>query len=80
MSDAPYRKLFSAVLVMLLHLPLLGYVLWLYPRLESGQNILHLPASELLLLLALLLLPYGMLNRLVPGWNPARARLGEYED
>jgi hypothetical protein len=80
MSDAPYRKLFSAVLLVLLHLPLIAYALWLYPRLQAGQNILHLPALDLVLLLALLLLPYGLLSRLVPDWNPARARLGEYDD
>lgn len=71
------HRLLIAVLILVLHLPLLYYALRLYPRLGAGQTILDLGPATLLALLVLLLLPYTVLALGGVRWNPERARLGE---
>jgi hypothetical protein len=73
-------KLLTGALILILHLPVIAYVLWLHPQMVERESILDLPFHELLLALFLGALPYALiLNRFAPGWNPERARLGEYE-
>lgn len=80
MPTKPIRKLLIGVLILALHLPVIAYVLWLYPQVAQSASILDLPFPELLLALTFGALPYAaILNRFAPGWNPERARLGEYE-
>ena len=78
-KESPRRPL-NGLWILILHLPLLGYAFWLYPELQPAQSITQLPAVHLIGLLTTLLLPYLLLPRLAPGWNPTRARLGEPED
>jgi hypothetical protein len=73
------RRLLGGALILLLHLPLIALALWLYPQLTPSQSILELSPFKLLSLLLLAGLPYVVLNGLMPGWNPERARLGECE-
>lgn len=80
MSKKSPRRLLSGFWILLLHLPLIGYVAWLYPAMQPGQSITQLPAIHLVIVTLMLVLPYLLLPRLAPGWNPSRARLGERED
>jgi len=80
MSQKTPRSLLSSLWILILHLPLLGYVFWLVPQLQPAQSITQLPGGHLIALLGFLLLPYLLLPRIVPDWNPGRARLGERED
>jgi hypothetical protein len=73
------RKLLIGASILVLHLPMIAYTFWLYPQLTQDQSILDLPLLKLLPVVFLAALPYAVLNRLTPGWNPERARLGEYE-
>jgi hypothetical protein len=80
MSEEFPRTVRSGLLILLLHLPLIGYAAWVYPEMQPGQSITQLPAVHLLVLGLMLVLPYVLLARVVPGWNPGRSRLGEHED
>lgn len=80
MSEESPRSLLGSLWILVLHLPLVGYVLWLLPQLQPAQNITELPGMQLIFLLGFLALPYLVLPRVVPGWNSGRARLGEHED
>jgi hypothetical protein len=79
MPHEPTRKLLIGTLILLMHLPMIAYVWWLYPQMLPGQSILDLPFLKLLLAVILAALPYAVLNRIAPAWNPERSRLGEYE-
>ena len=79
MPHDPPRKLLIGALILVLHLPLVGYVLWLYPQMERSRSILDLPLLALLLVIVLMALPYVVLYRLAPSWNPERSRIGEYD-
>lgn len=78
MSNPAPRILLGSALIAALHVPLLAYALWLYPQVPAGQSITTLPLVDVLVLLILAVLPYGVLGRVLSGWNPERARIGEY--
>lgn len=80
MSQESLHSLLKGLWILILHLPLVGYVLWLAPQLQPAQSIIELPGIHLVALLGFLLLPYLLLPRVAPGWNPGRARLGEHGD
>lgn len=77
MLDRPVHKLMISILIVLLHLPLIYHARSLYAALPAGQGIGDLPATSVLLLLALFALPYGVLAATGTRWNPERARLNE---
>jgi len=79
MSGQALHKLTISALVILLHLPLIYHATSLYAQLGPGQGIADLPAASLLLLFALLVLPYAVLAVSGIHWNPERARLNEYD-
>jgi hypothetical protein len=71
------HRLLVAGFIVVLHLPLLYHALALYLQLPAGADISQLPAGSLVVLVALLLLPYAVLHVLGIRWNPPRARLNE---
>lgn len=75
-----HRRLLTAILILLLHLPLIYHAFTQYTRLASGQGVTDLGALSALTLLALLVLPYGLLAVLRIRWNPERGRLNEVLD
>lgn len=78
MPNGLSRKTVSiGALIVLLHLPLIGFAFWLRDRLEPGQGVADLPATWLLILLLTAILPYVTLGRLGIRWNPERARINE---
>lgn len=71
------KTLLTSASIVLLHIPLIGVAFWLHNQLGPGQGIAELPATSLVILLIVTLLPYVTLARLGIGWNPERARLNE---
>lgn len=80
MASGPFTKFLTGVAIVLLHLPLIYFVATLSAELAPGQDITDLSAVSVLILLALLILPYSLLAGLGVRWNPARARLNEVID
>ncbi len=78
MLNGPFRKtVMIGASIVLLHLPLIYFAFWLRDRLEPGQGVADLPATSLVILLVVAILPYVTLARLGIRWNPERARLNE---
>jgi hypothetical protein len=75
--NSPRASVRYALLILGLHLPLAAYVALLRDMAPAEANVLSLGLLPLLLLAALLILPYTVLAMLRIPWNPARARLGE---
>lgn len=77
MKQTLSHRLLVAGFIVVLHLPLVYHALALYLQLPAGANVTQLPAGSLVVLVALLLLPYAVLHVLGIRWNPPRARLNE---
>jgi hypothetical protein len=80
MPQGATNKYLIGVLIVLLHLPLIYYALTLYADLAPGRGVSDLGPGSGLILLLLLVLPYGVLAGLGIRWNPERARLNEIID
>lgn len=82
MSYGPFPKnrLLTAILILLLHLPLIYHASTLYARLAPGQGVTDLDPLSALTLLVLVILPYALLATLGVAWNPRRGRLNEAVD
>lgn len=79
MSDDLLHKVLVGTLIPVLHLPLIFFTLLLHDGLEAGQGLTDLGPVVILVLLVLTAMPYAVLTLLNIQWNPAHARLGEYD-
>ena len=79
MSDVLSSRVMVGVLILILHLPLISLAYLLHGTLAPGQGLADLGLLAILALLVVTVLPYAVLALLQIEWNPARARLGEYD-
>jgi hypothetical protein len=77
MKQTLSHRLLVAGFIAVLHLPLIYHALALYLQMPDGADITQLPAGSLVVLVALLLLPYAVMHVLGVHWNPPRGRLNE---
>lgn len=78
-TTALFRHLMIAVLIVLLHVPLVYLALDLYAGMTPDMGLHDLPIVSQLGLLLLFALPYTVLALIGIRWNPPRAHPGEYD-